>query len=58
MNWSLFLRKKDGKLSVEYIAIIVLGLAVLLILIIFTDSIRNKIIDGLRRFFEDTIRRR
>jgi len=51
-------RRKDGKLAVEYLAIIVLVLAVLVIMLVFSDKIRLGITEGLSNFFGDIIRRR
>ncbi len=49
---------KKGKLEVEYIAIIVLALAVLLILILFSDKLRASIVEGVTQFFEEIIKGR
>jgi hypothetical protein len=58
MSWTLLLRKKNGKIAVEYIAIMVLALAVLLILILFSDKLREEMVKAFKNFFGDIIRRR
>ncbi|MEA3379224.1 MAG: hypothetical protein U9Q69_06365 [Nanoarchaeota archaeon] len=45
-------KRKDGKLSVEYIAIMILALAVLLILLLYSGTIKDKIVDGVAIFFD------
>lgn len=52
------MKHKQGKLEVEYIAIIVLALIVLVIMVIFSDNIRQNIVDGVTTFFDEIIRGR
>ncbi|MEK6816111.1 MAG: hypothetical protein AABY09_00735 [Nanoarchaeota archaeon] len=52
------MKHKQGKLEVEYIAIIVLALMVLVILVIFSDTIRQKIVEGVTTFFDEIVRGR
>lgn len=47
---------KKAKLAIEYLAISVLVLAVLFILILFGGKIKEKIVEGLTKFFLETIR--
>jgi hypothetical protein len=47
---------KRGKLSIEYLAVAILVLAVLFILLLFGGKIREKIIEAVTTFFSETIR--
>lgn len=52
------MKSKQGKLEIEYIAIIILALLVLVILVIFSDTIRQKIAEGVASFFDEIVRGR
>jgi hypothetical protein len=47
---------KKGKLAVEYIAIIVLILAVVLVMILFSDKIRVEVVEGVTEFISGVVR--
>ena len=46
---------KKAELAWDYVAIIVLGLVVLLALILFSDQLKEKIIDGIHYFTESIL---
>ena len=49
---------KKASLSIEYLAIIVLVLLALVVLLLFATTIRDKIIEGIKHFFQNIIGRR
>ncbi len=51
------MKNKKGELAWEYIAIIILGLIVLLVVIIFSGQIKEKIIEGVSYFTESILGR-
>ena len=46
------MKSRKGMLAWEYIAIIILGLIVVLIVILFTTTLKDKIIDAIKTFGE------
>ncbi len=49
--------EKNGKLAIEYIAIIILALLLLVVLLIFSNSIRDKILEGMKHFVKNILGR-
>lgn len=48
---------KGGKLAIEYLALIVLGLILLVVLAIFATGIRDKILEAMRHFLQSIVGR-
>ncbi|HII14980.1 MAG TPA: hypothetical protein HA362_01595 [Nanoarchaeota archaeon] len=43
-------RDKNGKLALEYLAVIVLGLLLLVAMLIFSTKVREKVVDAIKSF--------
>ena len=50
MGISMILRDKNGKLALEYLAVIVLALLLLVVMLIFSTKVRDKITDAIKNF--------
>ena len=50
-------QSKKGSLAWEYIAIMIIGLVVIFIVILFTTTLREKIVDGIEHFFTNILGR-
>lgn len=47
-----------GSLAIEYLVIIVLALIALIVLLLFSTTVGEKITEGIKHFFQDIIGRR
>ncbi len=48
---------KKGSLSIEYLAVIVLVLLALVVLLMFATNIGDRIVEGIRHFFQNMVGR-
>jgi len=46
---------KKGTIAWEYVAAIIIGLVVILIIILFSTAIREKVLEGLQYFTENVL---
>jgi len=49
---------RKGSLSIEYLAVIVLVLIALIVLLLFATTIGDKIVEGIKHFFQNIVGRR